>query len=135
MIVILLALAFGILNTMLMAIYERTRELGMVMAIGMNKGRIFSMITLECILITLTGALAGTGLSMLTLWFFAENGLNMEMFGEGRAEFGYDRVVYPVMYADAYIGITVLVILTAILSALYPAFKALRLVPREVVRE
>lgn len=135
MIVILLALAFGILNTMLMAIYERTHELGMLLAIGMNKGKVFSMITIECLLITLTGAVAGTGLSMLTIWFFEENGLNMEMFGEGLAEFGYDAIVYPVMYGDAYVGITALVIMTAILSAFYPAYKALKLQPAEAVRE
>lgn len=135
MIVILLALAFGILNTMLMAIYERTHELGMLLAIGMNKGRVFSMITIECLLITLTGAATGTGLSMLTIWFFEENGLNMEMFGEGLAEFGYDAIIYPVMYEEAYVGITALVILTAILSAFYPAYKALKIQPAEAIRE
>ena len=52
--IILLALCFGIINTMLMAVLERTKEIGMLMAVGMNKGRIFIMIVVESIMLTLS---------------------------------------------------------------------------------
>ncbi len=57
--IVMFALAFGIINTMMMTILERTKELGMLMAIGMNRRRIFSMIMLETIFLTIVGAAAG----------------------------------------------------------------------------
>lgn len=136
MAIILLALAFGILNTMLMAIFERMRELGMLLAIGMSKLRVFFMIMIESIILTLTGAATGLLLSWLTLGYLAQRGIDMtSMGGESMAEFGFDAVVYPVAYASDYITTIILVVITAILAAVYPAIKALRLNPGEVVRE
>jgi len=136
MAVILLALAFGILNTMLMAIFERMRELGMLLAIGMNKMRVFFMIMLESIILTLTGAAGGLLLAWLTLEYLGEKGIDMTaMGGDSMAEFGYDAVVYPIAYTNDYITTIILVVITALLAAIYPAFKALRLNPGEVVRE
>ncbi|REL38953.1 ABC transporter permease [Rhodohalobacter sp. SW132] len=136
MAVIMLALAFGILNTMLMAIFERMRELGMLLAIGMNKMRVFFMIMLESVILTLTGAAGGLLLAWLTLEYLGEKGIDMTAVGgESMAEFGYDAVVYPIAYTNDYITTITLVVITALLAAIYPAFKALRLNPGEVVRE
>jgi ABC-type lipoprotein release transport system permease subunit len=136
MAVILLALAFGILNTMLMAIFERMRELGMLLAIGMNKLRVFVMIMLESVILTFTGAAGGLLLAWLTLGYLGEKGIDMTaMGGDSMAEFGYDAVVYPIAYTNDYITTIILVVITAILAAVYPAIKALRLNPGEVVRE
>jgi ABC-type lipoprotein release transport system permease subunit len=136
MIVIMLALAFGILNTMLMAIFERMRELGMLMAIGMSKLRIFLLIMLESIILTLTGASAGLIIAFFTLDYLGEKGIDMtSMGGDSMAEFGYDAVVYPFAQMNDYTITIVLVVCTAILAAVYPAIKALRLNPGEVVRE
>jgi ABC-type lipoprotein release transport system permease subunit len=136
MAVILLALAFGILNTMLMAIFERMRELGMLLAIGMSKLRVFLMIMMESVILTLTGASAGLILAYFTLGYLGEKGIDMTaMGGDAMAEFGYDAVVYPIAYTDDYITTIILVVITAILAAVYPAIKALRLNPGEVVRE
>ncbi len=63
--IILLALCFGIINTMLMAVLERIKELGMLMAIGMNRRRVFSMIMAESVFLTLAGALQAS------LWVFS----------------------------------------------------------------
>ncbi len=136
MAVILLALAFGILNTMLMAIFERMRELGMLLAIGMSKMRVFIMIMMESVILTLTGAAGGLLIAWLTLGYFGEKGIDMTaMGGDSMAEFGYDAVVYPIAYTNDYVTTIVLVVITAILAAVYPAIKALRLNPGEVVRE
>jgi ABC-type lipoprotein release transport system permease subunit len=136
MAVILLALAFGILNTMLMAIFERMRELGMLLAIGMNKLRVFVMIMMESVILTLTGAAGGLLLAWLTLGYLGEKGIDMTaMGGDSMAEFGYDAIVYPIAYTNDYITTIILVVITALLAAVYPALKALRLNPGEVVRE
>jgi len=133
--IIMLALAFGILNTMLMAIFERTRELGMLMAVGMNKARVFFMICLESVLITLTGAAAGMVLSVLSIRYLYINGLDLSAFSEGLAEFGYDAVLYPHLGAESFLGITLMVAVIAILASIYPALKAIRLEPAVAARE
>jgi ABC-type lipoprotein release transport system permease subunit len=136
MAVIMLALAFGILNTMLMAIFERMRELGMLLAVGMSKLRVFLMIMFESVILTMTGATAGLIIAWFTLEYLGEKGIDMtSMGGESMAEFGYDAVVYPIAYQDDYITTIILVIVTAILASIYPAIKALRLNPGEVVRD
>ena len=136
MVVIMLALAFGILNTMLMAIFERMRELGMLMAVGMSKIRIFLMIMLESVILTLTGAVAGLAVAHISVNYLARNGLDMtSVGGDSMAEFGYDAVVYPIAASGDYITTILLVAFTAILAAVYPAIKALRLNPVEVIKD
>lgn len=136
MIVILFALAFGILNTMTMAIFERMRELGMLMAIGMNKVRVFTMIMLESVMLTLTGAAVGMFVGYLTVNYFNKNGLDLTAIGGDSFEiWGYGALVYPYVNPEEYLYVMFLVIATALLAAIYPALKALKLVPGEVVRE
>jgi ABC-type lipoprotein release transport system permease subunit len=132
---ILAALAFGIINTMLMAIMERTKELGMLAAVGMNKKRRFFMIMLETIFLTLVGAVIGIGLNALILTQLSETGIDFsKQMAEGMESLGYSAVMYPKIYPAQYIGIIILVILTAILSSIYPAVKALRLNPADAIR-
>ncbi len=135
LIIILLALAFGLLNTMLMSVFERTRELGMLMSVGMNKQRIFVMILLETIFLTLTGALAGSALAMITIGLLSDKGINLGLVGgDSLQNFGFEPVIYPMIDNSFFAILTVLVILTALLTAIYPALKALRLRPAEAVR-
>jgi len=135
MVVIMLALAFGILNTMLMAIFERKRELGMLMAVGMSKIRIFLMIMLESVILTLTGAVVGLAVAHISVNYLSRKGLDMtSVGGESMAEFGYDAVVYPIANTGDYVTTMLLVAFTAILAAVYPAIKALRLNPMDVIK-
>jgi ABC-type lipoprotein release transport system permease subunit len=132
--IVLLALAFGIINTMMMTILERTRELGMLMAIGMNRRRVFKMIMLETIFLTSVGAVAG----MLSGWLIVETlgktGIHFSTWGEGFEAIGFAAIVYPVIKPSFFLIITVMVIVTAIISSVWPARKALKLIPVEALR-
>ena len=132
--IVMLALAFGIINTMMMTILERTKELGMLMAIGMNRKRVFSMIMLETIFLTLVGAVAG----MLSGWVIVEvlgkTGIHFSTWGEGFEAIGFAAIVYPVVTPGFFGIITVMVIVTAIISSIWPARKALKLIPVEALR-
>jgi putative ABC transport system permease protein len=132
--IVMLALAFGIINTMMMTILERTKELGMLMAIGMNRKRVFNMIMLETVFLTLVGAIAG----MLSGWVIVEalgkTGIHFSTWGEGFEAIGFAAIVYPVITPDFFIIITVMVIVTAIISSVWPARKALKLIPVEALR-
>jgi ABC-type lipoprotein release transport system permease subunit len=132
--IIMLALAFGIINTMMMTILERTKELGMLMAIGMNRKRVFTMIMLETMFLTSVGAVLG----MLSGWLITEvlgkTGIHFSGWGEGFEAIGFAARVYPVVSFDFFVFITLMVIVTAIISSLWPARKALSLNPVEALR-
>lgn len=133
-IVIMAALAFGILNTMLMALFERMREIGMLMSIGMSRFRIFMMILFEAVMLTLAGAGAGLLLAGLSVGYLSERGINFSQFAEGIAEIGWDPIVYPVLTTNEYLVILTVVIVITLAAALYPAIKAIRIKPLEAGR-
>jgi ABC-type lipoprotein release transport system permease subunit len=132
--IIMLALAFGIINTMLMAILERTKELGMLMAIGMNRKRIFKMIMLETIFLTIVGAVVGMVLGWAITEVLGKTGIHFTGWGEGFEAIGFAARVYPVITPDFFVFITIMVIATAIISSIWPARKALKLNPVEALR-
>jgi putative ABC transport system permease protein len=132
--IVMFALAFGIINTMMMTILERTRELGMLMAIGMNRRRIFSMIMLETIFLTMVGALAGILSGWAIVGSLGKSGIHFASWGEGFEAIGFAARVYPVITPSFFLIITIMVIFTAIISSVWPARKALKLIPVEALR-
>jgi ABC-type lipoprotein release transport system permease subunit len=134
MVIILAALAFGIVNTMLMSVLERTRELGMLAAIGMNRRRIFSMIMLESIFLSIVGGFAGMAVGGAVIAATAEKGINLVKYSEGMEAIGYTAHLFPTIDAQFFLITTVLIVLTGVLSAIYPARKALKLNPVEALR-
>jgi ABC-type lipoprotein release transport system permease subunit len=132
--IILFALAFGIVNTMLMIVYERTRELGMLMAVGMSKSRIFRMIMLETIFLTTIGGVLGMVLSATLVSLFHIRGIDLSAFSDGLGAYGFDPKIYPFITMKLYLYLSVMILLTGILSAIGPARKALKLKPVEAIR-
>jgi putative ABC transport system permease protein len=132
--IIMLALAFGIINTMLMAILERTKELGMLMAIGMNRNRIFKMIMLETIFLTIVGAVAGILTGWAIILALGKTGIHFTGWGEGFEAIGFAARVYPEITPEFFLFTSIMVIFTAIVSSIWPARKALKLNPVEALR-
>jgi len=132
--IVLLALCFGIINTMLMVVLERVKELGMLMAVGMSKLRIFFMIMLETVYLSLTGGLIGIISGYIICKHFEKVGLNLYFWKEVYSSIGYSSFIYPVINFQMIVFTTLMVILTGIFSALYPAYKALKLNPAEATR-
>lgn len=133
MAIIMTALIFGIVNTMLMAVLERTRELGVLMAVGMNRGKIYSMIMFETIYLGLVGAPLGLLVGWLSIIYYQHTGVDLSNYSEGLEAFGYSSILYPYVDANTYMIVTIGVIITAIIGALYPAWKATRLNPVEAI--
>ena len=135
MIIITIGLIFSIINTMLMAVLERTRELGMLRAIGMNKGRTFSMIMLETFFLTMVGTPAGLLFSWLTITYFSHSGIDLSAFSEGLSAYGFSTVIYPELSFSYYLNITLMIAVASILSAIYPAIRTLKLNPVQAIRK
>ena len=134
MVIILAALAFGIVNTMLMAVLERTRELGMLMAVGMNRRKIFIMIMLESIFLSIVGGFAGMAVSEVVIAITGKTGINLMKYSEGMEAIGYSAHLFPTIDAQFFVSTTILIVLTGIISSIYPARKALKLNPVEAIR-
>jgi ABC-type lipoprotein release transport system permease subunit len=133
--IILVALAFGIVNTMLMAVLERVRELGVLQSIGMNKRNIFLMIMLETLFLSLLGSPVGLMVAQFTVYATGTYGLDLSRFSEGFTQYGFSAVVHPVLETSRYYVIALMSLATAILASIYPAIRALRLNPVEAVRK
>ena len=134
MIIIMLALIFGIINTMLMAVFERRKELGMLMAIGMNRSKIFLLILIETLFLSLIGAPTGLVLGALTIKITSETGINLAFISKGLENVGLGSVIYPQIESYFYLFITVMVFLFTLIAAIYPSRKALMLKPTEAIR-
>ena len=133
--IIMLALGFVIVNTMLMVVLERTRELGMIMAIGMNKKKVFTMIFYETSLLGFLGAMIGIAVSAMFVWHFGSAGLNISSFSEGFQAFGYNTVVHPMLDNKDYVEVIVMVFVTGLIASVFPTIRALKMKPVEAIRE
>lgn len=132
--IILLALTFGIINTMMMSVLERTREIGMLLALGMNKFKIFMMILWETCFLILAGCPVGILLALLTIAITHHSGIHLNSYSEVYSNFGYSPIVYPNLNADQFIKIIIMVIITALISAIFPAQRALKIKPATAIK-
>jgi ABC-type lipoprotein release transport system permease subunit len=133
-VIILLALGFGIVNTMLMAVMERVKEIGMLMAIGMSKFRIFWMMMLETVLLTFTGGCFGIVLGIAVTLATMKSGIDLSFYSKGLEDMGYSSLVFPEIELNMILVIVVLVLLTGLIASIYPARKALKYKPAEAIR-
>lgn len=132
--IILLALAFGIVNTMMMSVLERTREIAMLLALGMNKLKIFNMILLETFLLVLAGCPIGLLFAFGTIALTNKTGIHFGKFSEVYANFGYSSTIYPSLTWSQLGNCLLLVLFIALFSALFPARRALKLNPAESLK-
>ena len=132
--IILFALLFGITNTMLMSVMERIRELGVLMAVGMKRIRVFVLIIIETIFLSISGGIVGMILGAASIWLTAQKGINLSLFSQGLSSYGISSHLFPSLPADFYSTLFVMIIVTAIISAIYPAIKAIKLNPASAIR-
>ena len=127
-IIIFLALSFGLVNTLVMAIFERVREIGLTQALGMRPSQIVLQILLESLLLLLIGLAVGNGLAIATIKPL-ESGLDVSIVAEGMAMMGAGSVLYPSLTLHDLLLANGVVILLGILTSILPAWRAAHLDP------
>jgi ABC-type lipoprotein release transport system permease subunit len=130
---LIIVVAFSILNTFLMAIFERTKEFGVMMAIGTTPRRLTKILLLESMTITLIGIIAGIGIGIAVSAYFQVHGIDFSGGSELLSQFGITGRMYPKLsFLSVSIGPFMVLIFT-FFAALYPALKIRRLRPVEAM--
>jgi ABC-type lipoprotein release transport system permease subunit len=127
-------MAFGIANALLMSVYERIREFGVLRSLGLPARELVYMVLLESLLLTLGGSALGVGLGIAAVSLMSHTGVDLAMFAKGLAQFGIASRVYPELESRDVLSPFWLALVTALVAAIWPAWKAARLRPAEAVR-
>jgi ABC-type lipoprotein release transport system permease subunit len=129
-----IAAGLGVMNTMIMSTYDRMKEFGIIRAIGATPWRIIKQVSLESFILTFVASIIGTVVGLSAALYFQKYGFNVS--GQGNLSFG-GVVMDPIWKASVSLGIILLPIglmmLTSILSSLYPASIAARIKPVEAI--
>ena len=132
--VLLVLVAFSVMNTQLMSVLERTHEFGIVMSLGLTPGRLVRLVILETALMGLAGILLGALVGGLITTWFTYNGFSFPGMDQMAANFNLPPHFYPQVSLLTLFAGPVFVFIGSIISALYPALRVHWLHPVEAMR-
>ena len=127
--VVFVAMGFGIVNTTLMAVFERMREFGLMKALGMKPWWILREVLVESFLLLLCGLLVGNLLGFLSIYALSGSGIDLSALAAGAEYAGMSRIIYPAIATKDVMVANLTVLLLGLLVSLYPAIKASRFTP------
>ncbi len=134
MMIILSGLSFGIVNTMLMAILERRKEIGMLMSIGMSRFKIFLMISFETMFLSIVALPIGLILSYSIVEYYSVVGIDLSIVEAGLENFGVGTRLYFKVPNQEYFIVTIMVFVISIISSIFPSVRALKINPVEATK-
>jgi len=137
LVLILIMVVFGILNTVLMSVLERTREFGLLRALGLSRRQLLLLVFCESLLLSLLAEAIGWLVGGGTHLWFSTHGIDMEaLVGGGTAMMGtfMDSVIYTELSWDRVVQLTLIIFAATLSSGIYPALKAARVTPVEALR-
>ncbi len=133
--ILFIVISVGILNTILMSVFERVREFGVMMALGTRPRQVVLLVVLEAAVLALVGIAVGGTLGSLATLYFAEAGINLASFAEGAASIGITTTtIYSKLTGANVLLSTAAVFVLVLLVSLHPAVHAARLRPVEAIR-
>ena len=130
---VFVAMAFGIANVLLMTVYERRREIGILRAIGFGRGRLVASIVAEALFVTLVGLALGFAGAIGAAWALAD-GIDLGGFADGLEAYGIGTRIVPVLRVSDFTSPIGVALVTALLASAWPAWRAVRMRPAEAVR-
>jgi len=128
MVVIFLALSFGLVNTLVMAVFDRVREIGLMQALGMRPGLILVQLLLESLFLLCLGLVAGNLLAYITIKPL-ESGIDISGVAQGMEMMGMGTTLYPALAPRDMVMSTGVVVILGLLASLLPAWRAAQLDP------
>ncbi len=131
-VVIFLALSFGLVNTLVMAVFERVREIGLMLALGMRPISVMSQVVLESLMLLAIGLALGTAIAWATI-VPLEDGIDLSIVAEGMEFFGAATVLYPELTVFDVALANIVVLTLGFFASLSPAWRASRYEPMEAI--
>ena len=130
--VVFAAMAFGLINTLLMAVFERTREFGLFQALGMPPRFIIGQVLIESLMLLMLALVLGNLASWASVASLS-GGIDLSAFSQGLELVGVSPVIYPALAAGDVSAANIIVVVLGVLASLYPAWRASRYVPVEAI--
>ncbi len=131
--IVLVVVAAGILNTLLMGILERTREFGIMLALGTKRSYIVRIVTLESLLLGVIGIILGYLLGVSFSFYFSVHGINLASFATALNNYYTGSIIYTRISGNSLVVYGVTVLVTSIIVSAYPAWRAANLKPVEAL--
>ena len=132
--VLIVLVTFSVLNTQLMSVLERTREFGVMLALGMRPAQLARLVGMETLLMSGLGMVLGVFLGSLVTWYLSVAGFAYPGMDELGAKFNMPGRMYPEVSLLSLLWGPAVVFLGGLLAAVYPALRLLRLVPVAAMR-
>lgn len=133
--ILFMIVAFGILNTIQMSVFERTREFGIMLAIGTSPGQVTAMVLVETLFISLIGTLLGLALGSAAGWYFAVHPIDYSDYAAEMSVWGVSTTIFPAKITSFNMVFTfVFTMILSVLFAYFPARRASKLSPVEAIR-
>jgi ABC-type lipoprotein release transport system permease subunit len=129
-----LSLIFGIVNSMLMSVFERIQEIGVLMSIGMKNIKIIWMILFEAFILGALGTFLGILSGYIVFSLFLADGINLSVFAQSLQSFGVGAIIYPILSLENLVSLLIMIPFITLVGALYPAYKAVKLEPVYAIR-
>ncbi len=131
--IVFVGLSFGLINTLLTSIHERTRELGLLQAIGMRPGAVVAQVTMESMLLVCIGLLVGLALGALCIYWLRD-GIDISRWAQGAELYNMSQRMTPLFsWTDVWRSLLSCLLL-GFFGSLYPAYRAVRLDPLRALR-
>jgi ABC-type lipoprotein release transport system permease subunit len=130
--IVFAAMSFGLINTLLMAVFERTREFGLFQSLGMRPAHILGQVLVESLILLALALAAGNLLAAATVYALRD-GIDLSAVAEGMELVGVAPVIYPAWSTGDMVAANLLVFVLGLAASLYPAWRAARHVPVEAI--
>ena len=132
-VILLSALAFGVANTFIAAVLERTREIGLMQVLGMQSSSIVLQVVIESLWIMVAGLVLGLAVGVLAVWWIRD-GIDLSQFAQGTQMFGVRSMIKPVLLGGDVVRTVETLTAFGVVAALYPAWKAVRINALDALR-
>ncbi len=132
--IVILIVAVIIANTLLMAVFERIREMGILAALGMKRGQIRLMFLLEATILGLAGIVVGIGIGCAGVAYLATAGIPIGDIGAAANGIAISTVLYARFVPSTFAALSIWTLVIIVVASLYPAWFAARLEPVDALR-
>jgi ABC-type lipoprotein release transport system permease subunit len=131
--IMMIALGFGLINTLVTAVLERTRELGMLRAVGMRPRAVVAQVVIESVLIVSVGLVLGLGVGVWLVSLLDE-GIDLGSWSAGVEMWGIRTVLVPRLLVADLVLVAIMTVIFGVIASFYPALRAVKIRPLEAMR-